>query len=292
MRKMGTYFELIRFPNTFTAMADILAGNWVAGLVLDPSYFIQMILLLFASACIYAAGIILNDFFDFAIDKKERPERPLPSGRISLGTALRFSLVLLTASVVSVCFVSKISFLLACVLLLLVFVYNRSAKHHNVFGPLTMGICRGVNLLLGMSMAPDKLMQFWWIAGLGFLYIFTVTVMSKGEVGEGSHPYRVRMMAGAILTCVIVMLCLPLDDTRGATVVAVIFFLLWTFSGMVPALAKPTSTHIKKAVGTCILGLPLLDGAIAAPFGGWPAFFSVSSFLILSYILSRIFPVT
>ncbi|MGG3871159.1 UbiA-like protein EboC [Brevibacillus laterosporus] len=292
MRKIRTYFELIRFPNTFTAMADILAGIWIAGVALDQSHFIQIILLIFASACIYATGIILNDIFDFEIDKKERPERPLTSGRISLRSALRFGLVLLTAGIVSVSFVSKISFLIACILIVLVFVYNRYSKHHDVFGPLTMGICRGVNLLLGLSVAPDKLAQFWWIAGLGFLYIFTVTVMSKGEVGNGIHPNRVRIMAGAVLTCAIVILFLQFDRTWGATVTAVIFFLLWTFSGIIPALAKPTSPNIRKAVGTCILGLPLLDGAVAASFGGWPAFFSVSSFLILSYIMSRIFPVT
>ena len=32
---------------------------------------------------IYAAGIALNDVFDYAIDLEERPGRPLPSGRVS-----------------------------------------------------------------------------------------------------------------------------------------------------------------------------------------------------------------
>ncbi|MBJ3787889.1 UbiA family prenyltransferase, partial [Bacillus sp. OA1] len=125
MRRIRTYFELIRFPNTFTAMADILAGTWIAGIVLNQSYFSQIILLLLASACIYASGIILNDFFDFEIDKSERPERPLPSGRISIHSALCFSFVLLTVGIISVCFVSGISFLIACILIILVFVYNR-----------------------------------------------------------------------------------------------------------------------------------------------------------------------
>ena len=62
MRRIRTYFELIRFPNIFTAMADILAGTWIAGMVLNQSYFSQIILLMLASACIYASGIILNDF--------------------------------------------------------------------------------------------------------------------------------------------------------------------------------------------------------------------------------------
>ena len=33
--------------------------------------------------CLYAAGMVLNDAFDAELDARERPERPIPSGRIS-----------------------------------------------------------------------------------------------------------------------------------------------------------------------------------------------------------------
>ena len=98
-------------------------------------------------------------------------------------------------------FCFRYQLLIACILIMLVFVYNRYSKQYDVLGPLTMGLCRGVNLLLGLSIVPDKLVEFWWLAGLGFIYIFTVTVMSKGEVGSGLYPIRVRIMAGAVLTC-------------------------------------------------------------------------------------------
>ena len=42
-----------------------------------------------ASALLYLAGLVLNDVFDLEIDRHERPERPLPSGRISLAAARR-----------------------------------------------------------------------------------------------------------------------------------------------------------------------------------------------------------
>src|SRR5262245_65919965 len=75
------YLQLIRLPNVFTAAADSLAG-WllVRGSLAAPERWLP---LLAASMVLYAAGIALNDVFDYAIDLQERPARPLPSGRVS-----------------------------------------------------------------------------------------------------------------------------------------------------------------------------------------------------------------
>ena len=45
------------------------------------------LLLLLGSALMYMAGMVLNDVFDVEVDRVERPERPLPSGRIAVGWA-------------------------------------------------------------------------------------------------------------------------------------------------------------------------------------------------------------
>ena len=39
------------------------------------------------SGCLYCGGMVWNDFFDRADDAKTRPNRPIPSGRIRIGTA-------------------------------------------------------------------------------------------------------------------------------------------------------------------------------------------------------------
>src|SRR5262249_46380527 len=75
------YLQLIRLPNVFTAAADSLAG-WllVRGSLANPERWLPLVA---ASMVLYAAGIALNDVFDYAIDLHERPARPLPSGRVS-----------------------------------------------------------------------------------------------------------------------------------------------------------------------------------------------------------------
>src|SRR2546423_324402 len=89
------YLQLIRAPAVFTALADVLLGFFFA---YRPSLFSEAMLpwtppwdllamLLGASLCLYMAGMVLNDFFDAQVDARQRPRRPIPSGRVRRGTA-------------------------------------------------------------------------------------------------------------------------------------------------------------------------------------------------------------
>ena len=88
MRDLKALFELVRIPGVFTAHADILAGALLAGAGMKQ--FPDLALLLIASSCFFSAGMALNDYFDRNIDMLERPNRPIPSGRMTHGAALTF----------------------------------------------------------------------------------------------------------------------------------------------------------------------------------------------------------
>src|SRR2546426_214357 len=78
-RVLTSLFELVRLPNIFTAPPDVAMGLAVSGAALTSS----AATLLLASACAYAGGMALNDACDATLDARERPERPIPSGRIT-----------------------------------------------------------------------------------------------------------------------------------------------------------------------------------------------------------------
>src|SRR5262245_21014757 len=80
------FLQLLRLPNVFTAMADILLGFLLTHRRLEP--WPQFALVLAASSCLYLAGMALNDYFDREQDARERPFRPIPSGRVAARTAL------------------------------------------------------------------------------------------------------------------------------------------------------------------------------------------------------------
>ncbi|PZE20014.1 UbiA-like protein EboC [Paenibacillus xerothermodurans] len=293
MSQVRPYLQLIRVPNLFTAMADIMAGAWVAaGLAGSSPFSSQLIALIVSSTCLYAMGVVLNDYFDRHLDKMERPERPIPSGRISPAAALGLGIALGTAGVVAAAVVGMTSLALAVLTVACILLYDRYAKHHPVYGPITMGICRGLNLLLGMSLVPEQLLAYWWLSVFGVLYISAVTLMARGEVGPGSYPIRVRFVAAVIALCSIGVLLISTSAYQAVTLLAVVIFLIWTFSGVGPALKESTAPNIRGAVGKCIVALPLLDAAIAAPFGGWLAFASVVIFLVCSFSLAKLFAVT
>src|SRR3954454_15279158 len=143
------YLQLIRLPNVFTAAADSLAG-WllVKGSLESPGRWLPLVA---ASMTLYAAGIALNDVFDYAIDLEERPARPLPSGRVSrrlaawMGGAMLALGPLLAALSGSASSAAVAAALAACIL-----AYDAGLKRSWI-GPEIMGACRGLNVLLGMS---------------------------------------------------------------------------------------------------------------------------------------------
>jgi 4-hydroxybenzoate polyprenyltransferase len=186
--------RLVRPANIVTAIADILAGVIIAGYpVTATSSFDSLqavLLLIIATIGLYSGGVVFNDVFDAAIDKIERPERPIPSGVVSKRAATLLALVLFVIAVVAASFVHperflSVSVLFAVTIAIAAVVYDKWGKHHSLLGPLNMGLCRGLNLLLGMSIVPASLSQYGWLAIFPIIYIAAITMISRDEVHGG-----------------------------------------------------------------------------------------------------------
>src|SRR4051794_40806202 len=97
MRRLTAWLQLLRLPNVFTAAADVTMGFLVTQRGLEP---VQDFAMLVAASCLlYLSGMVLNDVFDAGVDAVERPERPIPSGRISLRAATIVGWTMLFAGV-------------------------------------------------------------------------------------------------------------------------------------------------------------------------------------------------
>lgn len=154
------WLRLFRIPNVFTALADIFVGYAIVQQAFTP--VVPLVLLLVASACLYTAGMVLNDVFDVEQDTRERPHRPIPSGAISFGTARAVGFALLGTGVLlgaaagiapgSPAALPWRSGVVALALAISVVLYDMVLKRTPA-APVVMGLCRFFNVLLGASIA-------------------------------------------------------------------------------------------------------------------------------------------
>lgn len=144
--------RLVRLPNVFTALADIIAGYFIATYGTSPQWG-TFALLCGASAALYLSGMALNDYADRDEDARVRPERPIPSGAVTPRAALGVGLALMLSGVVLAAIAGRASLLCAIVVAIAVAGYDFLAKGRTLAGPLALGVCRFANMLLGMSAA-------------------------------------------------------------------------------------------------------------------------------------------
>lgn len=199
-----TWLQLMRIPTVFTALSNILCGYLITHPLTTAELTQQtdLLLLLISSAGLYLGGMVLNDVFDAALDAIERPERPIPSGRISLRAAAIFGSMLMIIGVGCAAAVGMGSLLIAGLIVAAVLLYDGFLKS-TVAAPLGMGTCRFLNLMLGAS-AGTTMTSVWQTtpmtvaAALG-IYIIGVTVFAKNEAGKSSSA---GLLAGiGIMVC-------------------------------------------------------------------------------------------
>ena len=285
----------MRPANIVTALADILAGTAVAGAwALGSPVPGDLGLLLLATIGLYGGGVVFNDVFDLELDRVERPERPLPSGRISVRAAAGGGALLLVMGVAAALAVSALSGAIALLVAVLALGYDKYAKHHATVGPLVMGLCRGGNLLLGMSISLAALGQYWFLAIIPILFIADITLTSQGEVAGKNQP-TLRLALALDATVVALLVLLAWFTTEFTLLAAGPFLLLWWWmnsSAKWRALHDNQPALIKRAVKMGVLSLIPLNAAIAAGFIGPLGGIIVLSLLPVSLGLARYFAVT
>lgn len=87
--------RIVRLPNLLIAAFAILFGRYLAGGgALDPSTFLSIVAVLLLVAGFY----VINDISDREIDRVNRPDRPIASGELSIGSARLLAALFLALS--------------------------------------------------------------------------------------------------------------------------------------------------------------------------------------------------
>jgi len=184
--------QLLRPPNLFTVPGDPLCG---ALLATQGHWTWQIAPCILISLSAYCAGLVINDLADFSEDLRDRPTRPLPSGRVSRRTALVLALLFIAIDLIAAALVSKPLLILATLLVAEILWYNLLAKKNALFAPIAMGFCRGLSVLVGAAaIAPPPPLALAAVA-LITLYIAGVTILARTET---RNP-RIPPLIGALI---------------------------------------------------------------------------------------------
>lgn len=281
--RLLAFAQLLRIPNVFTAFADIcMAGAATGAITEHPAAFV---LLLLSSGCLYLGGMVWNDVFDWKEDAKVRGFRPIPSGRVSVRTAVILGIVLMAAGVAFADAVRmatlksgavQSSFRVSLALATAIILYDRFLKRVAI-GPLGMGLCRALNVYLGASILVPGMKDFGppayvhHLAAVIGIYIVGVTWFARTEEAASNRRQLILaacVMLAAVGLAVAIPVHLPMASSPWFFPYLLVAFGFIVGIPVVRAINRPEPEHVQAAVKRSILGLVVLDAVLATAFVG------------------------
>jgi 4-hydroxybenzoate polyprenyltransferase len=279
MNRILAYAQLLRLPNAFTAVADIALAALVlwtmGGRSLNWSEALTVSLLMLSSTTLYSAGMAWNDFFDFVQDAKERPFRPLPSGRVSRQAAMWLAETFMLAGILLAAASDSINVdrsqgvpasLIALALSTVILLYDRVLKR-TWLGPIGMGSCRFLNVRLGFCALPgDQHGVAYALASIVGIYTVGLTWFARREASK-SHAWQLQLAAFLSALALLTTGFLPLETaplSRSPQFWSLLIALIaWLGAPVVQALQNPGPAQVQRAVKRGVLGIILVDAVLA-----------------------------
>jgi len=251
----GAWLALARVSNTPTVVSNSVAGAVLASTAAGAE---TVAVVAVAMALFYTAGMILNDVLDEAVDRRERPERPLPSGAVTRRAALAAVAGLFAAGAALLAVEGVEPFLAGLGLIALIVLYDAWHKG-NALSPVLMGGCRAlVYVVAALAVTATVAWEVWGAAAMLLLYVVGLTQVAKAEAGGVLAAWPLAAVLAPAAYFIAVSLSL-------ATVLLAVAFALWT----VGTLHRLRVDHrVGPAVGRLIAGVALFDAVAVGSVGG------------------------
>jgi len=217
------------------------ANSVVAGLAAIIAYLIAtgtlvygVLLLMAVVALITAAGNVINDYFDAAIDAINRPERPIPSGAVSRDAALAWAGILFVLGLAVSVFTTPLCVGIALVNALLLVLYAARLKSTPFFGNAAVAYLSASIFLFGGAYAGwQALLGMLPIAAITFLAMLARELLKDAEDIEGDRAHGADTLAiriGVKTTARIAFACAV--AAVAASVIPVLWWGPWYLPGI------------------------------------------------------------
>jgi hypothetical protein len=269
-RQLRTLVILGRVSNLPTVWSNCLAGWWLGG----GENFANLPYLFFGVSALYLGGMYLNDAFDADFDRQHRPDRPIPSGAISLPVVWGWGLAWLGLGVLSLILVGKTTGALALVLVLCILLYDATHKVITA-SPWLMGACRfWIYVIAGAT--ASRGVNGWpiWCGMALALYVAGLSHMARLESSRALIP---RWPLALLVAPVLLALLMDAGQNRIPALLLSLILVLW-IARCVRPMFQGGQVNVGRIVSGLLAGIIFLDWLAVAP--GCPPALNVV-FLIL-----------
>ena len=146
MRSLSALLRLIRWENALIAAAGVMLGAWWVG---GSALATPVLLAALAAIALTAVANVHNDVIDVDIDRVAHPDRPLPSGAITVEAARR-TVWLAVALAVAFAFAARLALgALTIVIVALMLLYTQRIKPLGMPGNVTVAVLASLPFLYG-----------------------------------------------------------------------------------------------------------------------------------------------
>lgn len=272
------HLALARVSNTPTVISNVLAG---AVLATALKFSVDLVLIIIALALFYTAGMYLNDILDVEIDRKQRPDRPLPSGRVTMRSAQAITIGLFVIGQILLAIVGWGPFFAGLVLIAVIALYDAWHKG-NVLGPVIMAMTRVLVYIVAFyAFAREATWELavWCLVMLA--YVAGLTFIAKTESLPGVGRYW--PLATVLLPAVVAVAMEPADVLVWSLAVAMVLWVLHSASFAY----RTQNRQVGGAIARLIAGISLLDALVLATHQAWWGVLIAMLCLVATMFLQR-----
>jgi hypothetical protein len=278
MPSLSTLLRLGRISNVPTVWTNVLAGSVIAGGEQHPN---EIALIVAAMTAFYVGGMYLNDFFDRAIDARDRPGRPIDAGEIRASSVLLIGFGLLAAGIALMTPFGPSAALCGILLAGVIVLYDVWHKG-NVLSPAVMGSCRAL-VYIGTGVAiTGSISNATMIGAIALAsHVAGITYAARQEsLDRVGNLWPLALLAVPLFVAVPVLVSGWMIFSAFILLLAVDAFAVWLL------MKRSRRGAVPFAVSGLIAAICVVDGLAIATAGGG---ILVVAICALGYPLTRLF---
>lgn len=198
---MFAYLDIMRPHNAAMSIIAVFVG-WTLIFGISPGHLgaYQLYFSMIAVFLISGAGNVINDYLDVESDKINKPNRPIPAGRIKKNVALVYAIALFAAGMILAGYVNVVTFLLAIINVVVLIIYSLTLQNKIFLGNISIGYLVGSTFLFGGAATGsiDFLKLPLILMLLSSLTTFTREIIKDLEDIEGDKQNFLKRLSNGI----------------------------------------------------------------------------------------------